>query len=92
MLFIDALVVKSRDGQVTNRPIYVVVGVTVNGERDILRLWAGDGGEGATCWLAVGSCASQPSRLCGPVIRRVGEEALRESRSEDRPLKRFVHV
>lgn len=38
--------VKIRDGQVTNRPIYVVVGVTVAGERDILGLWAGDGGEG----------------------------------------------
>jgi putative transposase len=31
----------------------VVVGVTVNGERDILGLWAGDGGEGAKFWLAV---------------------------------------
>ena len=48
VIFIDALVVKIRDGQVTNRPIYVVVGVTVNGERDILGLWAGDGGEGAS--------------------------------------------
>jgi transposase-like protein len=52
-MFIDALVVKIRDGQVTNRPIYVVVGVTVNGERDILGLWAGDGGEGAKFWLSV---------------------------------------
>jgi transposase-like protein len=53
VLFIDALMVKVRDGQVTNRPIYVVVGVTVNGERDILGLWAGDGGEGAKFWLGV---------------------------------------
>jgi putative transposase len=53
VIFIDALVVKVRDGQVTNRPIYVVIGVTVNGERDILGLWAGDGGEGAKFWLAV---------------------------------------
>nr|WP_312884949.1 IS256 family transposase [Nocardia barduliensis] len=44
---------KIRDGQVTNRPIYVVIGVTVAGERDILGLWAGDGGEGAKFWLAV---------------------------------------
>ncbi|KWX01244.1 hypothetical protein TH66_02660 [Carbonactinospora thermoautotrophica] len=42
-----------RDGQVANRPIYVVLGVTVDGERDILRLWAGDGGEGAKYWLHV---------------------------------------
>jgi putative transposase len=53
VLFIDAIHVKIRDGQVTNRPIYVAVGVTVNGERDILGLWAGDGGEGAKFWLSV---------------------------------------
>jgi transposase-like protein len=53
VLFIDALVVKIRDGQVVNRPVYVVIGVTVNGERDILGLWAGDGNEGAKFWLAV---------------------------------------
>ena len=53
VLFIDAIVVKVRDGQVTNRPIYVVIGVTVDGERDILGLWAGDGGEGAKFWLGV---------------------------------------
>ena len=53
VIFIDAIVVKVRDGQVRNRPIYVVIGVTVNGERDILGLWAGDGGEGAKFWLQV---------------------------------------
>jgi len=53
VIFVDAIVVKVRDGQVVNRPIYVAVGVTVNGERDILGLWAGDGGEGAKFWLSV---------------------------------------
>jgi putative transposase len=53
VIFIDAVVVKIRDGQVVNRPIYVVIGVTVNGERDILGLWAGDGSEGAKFWLGV---------------------------------------
>jgi transposase-like protein len=53
VIFIDAIVVKVRDGQVVNRPIYVVIGVTVNGERDILGLWAGDGHEGAKFWLSV---------------------------------------
>jgi hypothetical protein len=47
VIFIDAMVVKVRDGQVANKPVYVVIGVTVDGERDILGLWAGDGGEGA---------------------------------------------
>jgi putative transposase len=53
VLFVDAIVVKVRDGQVTNRPFYVVIGVTVNGERDILGIWAGDGSEGAKFWLSV---------------------------------------
>src|SRR5579875_1507087 len=53
VIFIDAIVVKVRDGQVVNRPVYVVIGVTVNGERDILGLWAGAGSEGAKFWLAV---------------------------------------
>ena len=53
VLFIDAIVVKVRDGQVVNKPVYVAIGVTVNGERDILGLWAGDGGEGAKFWLSV---------------------------------------
>src|SRR5215207_9413475 len=50
VMFIDAINVKIREGQVANRPIYVAVGVTVDGERDILGLWAGDGGEGAKYW------------------------------------------
>ena len=50
VIFIDAMVVKVRDGQVANKPVYVV---TVDGERNILGLWAGDGGEGAKFWLGV---------------------------------------
>lgn len=53
VIFIDAIVVKVRDGQVTNKPFYVVIGVTTAGERDILGIWAGDGGEGAKFWLNV---------------------------------------
>jgi len=44
---------KIRDGQVANRPIHVALAVTVDGGRDILGLWAGDGGEGAKYWLRV---------------------------------------
>jgi transposase-like protein len=52
-IFIDAIVVKVRDGQVANRPIYAAIGVTLEGERDILGLWAGVGGEGAKFWMSV---------------------------------------
>lgn len=53
VVFIDAIVVKVRDGQVTNRPFYAAIGVTVDGKRDILGIWAGNGGEGAKYWLQV---------------------------------------
>lgn len=53
VLFVDAINVKIRDGKVANRPVYVVMAVTVEGTRDILGIWAGDGGEGAKYWLQV---------------------------------------
>ncbi len=53
VMFVDAIHVKIREGQVANRPIYVAIGVTVDGERDILGLWAGEGGEGAKYWAHV---------------------------------------
>ncbi|WP_306919543.1 MULTISPECIES: IS256 family transposase [unclassified Arthrobacter] len=55
VIFIDAVIVKIRDGQVTNRPIYVALAVTCEGTRDILGLWAGEhgDGEGAKYWLRV---------------------------------------
>jgi transposase-like protein len=53
VIFIDCIHVKIRDGQVANRPVYVALAVTAEGGRDILGLWAGDGGEGAKYWLRV---------------------------------------
>jgi len=55
VIFIDAVNVKIRDGQVANRPIYVALAVTSEGTRDILGLWAGEhgDGEGAKYWLRV---------------------------------------
>jgi len=50
-VFIHAIVVKIRDGQVTNRPAYCAIGVTADGARDILGIWIGAGGEGAKFWL-----------------------------------------
>jgi putative transposase len=52
-VFIDAIVVKVRDGQVANRPVYAAIGVTLAGEKDVLGLWAGTGGEGAKFWMSV---------------------------------------
>jgi transposase-like protein len=52
-IFIDAIMVKVRDGQVANRPIYAAIGVSLAGEKDVLGLWAGTGGEGAKFWMSV---------------------------------------
>src|SRR5439155_7913779 len=47
VLLIDAIVIKVRDAQVANRPVYVAIGVNLDGERDVLGLWLGpSGGEG----------------------------------------------
>lgn len=55
VIFIDAVNVKIRDGNVANRPIYLALAVTVEGTRDILGLWAGEhgDGEGAKFWARV---------------------------------------
>jgi putative transposase len=54
ILYVDALVVKVRDGgTVINKAAYVVVGVDVDGRKHVLGIWIGDGGEGAKFWLSV---------------------------------------
>jgi putative transposase len=53
VMLIDAIMVKIRDGQVANRPIYVAMGVNMEGERDVLGMWVGPtGGEGAKFWMS----------------------------------------
>jgi putative transposase len=49
VVFIDAINVKIREGQVANRPVYLALGVSVDGGREVLGLWAGEhpDGEGA---------------------------------------------
>jgi transposase-like protein len=53
VVFIDAIHVKVRDGQVANRAFYTAIGVSVDGKRDILGVWPSVGGEGAKFWLGV---------------------------------------
>lgn len=54
IVYIDALVVKVRtSGVVANRPAYLAVGVDVEGRKQVLGVWLGDGGEGAKYWLSV---------------------------------------
>jgi putative transposase len=58
-VFVDAIVVKVRDGQVANRPVYAAIGVSLDGEKDILGLWGGTGGEG--CGTPTGSFRPVPA-------------------------------
>src|SRR4051794_20806718 len=44
VLLIDCIFVRIRDGQVANRPIYVAMGISVEGERDVLGMWVGPSG------------------------------------------------
>jgi putative transposase len=58
IVYLDALVVKIREaGQVRNKAIYVAIGVNMQGNKEVLGLWAGTGGnnnsEGAKFWLQV---------------------------------------
>jgi putative transposase len=53
ILYLDALHVKIRDaGHVQNRAMYVAIGVKLDGDKEVLGLWAGQA-EGAKFWLQV---------------------------------------
>ena len=54
IVYLDALHIKlKRDGKIENVAVYNVLGVDLEGKRNILGHWIGDGGEGANFWLSV---------------------------------------
>ena len=55
VVFIDVINVKIREGNVADRPICIALGVTVEGTRDVLGIWAGEhgDGEGSKYWMRV---------------------------------------
>jgi putative transposase len=53
IVYLDALFVSMRDGgTVTKKAVYVALGTTLDGRRDVLGLWV-QGSEGARFWLQV---------------------------------------
>jgi putative transposase len=53
IVYLDALVVKMRiDGRVENRAVYVAIGITLEGQKEVLGLWT-SANEGAKFWLQV---------------------------------------
>jgi putative transposase len=73
VIFIDAINVEIREGQAASRPICLALGVTVDGERDVLGLRAGEhgDGEGAKYWLRV--CPEIKNRGTRDVLMVVGD-------------------
>ena len=54
IVYLDAVYIKlRREGRVVNTAVYNVLGVDLEGQRDILGHWLGDGAEGANFWLSV---------------------------------------
>lgn len=54
ILYLDAIHIKlKRDGKIENVAVYNVMGVNLEGKKDILGHWIGDGAEGANFWLSV---------------------------------------
>jgi putative transposase len=54
VIFIDALMVKIRDGVVTNRAVYLAIGIDCDGAKHVLGLWVGPTtGESAKFWMSV---------------------------------------
>jgi putative transposase len=54
IVYLDAIVVKVRTERiVVNRPVYIAMGVDVQGAKHVPGLWLGKGGEGAKFWLGV---------------------------------------
>lgn len=54
IVYLDAIHLKlRRDGRIQHTAVYVVLGVDLEGQRDVLGHWVGDGGEGANFWLSV---------------------------------------
>ena len=54
VVFIDAIMVKIRDGVVANRPVYLAIGIDCDGAKNVLGMWVGSStGESSKFWLSV---------------------------------------
>ena len=80
VVFIDALMVKIRDGVVTNRPVYLAIGIDCDGCKQVLGLWVGSDDRGVGEVLDV--CAQRAA------VPRGGGRVHRVLRRADRPARR----
>jgi len=54
IIYLDAIHINlRRDGKVDNTAVYIVLGVNMDGQRDVLGHWVGNGAETSNFWLSV---------------------------------------
>lgn len=54
IIYLDAIHIKlRREGKIENTAVYTVLGVDLDGHRDVLGHWVGEGGESSNFWLSV---------------------------------------
>jgi transposase-like protein len=54
MVYLDAIHIKlKRDGKIENVAVYNVLGIDLEGHKEVFGHWIGDGAEGANFWLSV---------------------------------------
>jgi len=54
IIYLDAIHVKlRRDGKVSNTAVHIILGIGLDGQRDVLGHWVADGEESANFWLSV---------------------------------------
>lgn len=54
IVYLDALHIKlKRDGKIENVAVYNVLGIDLEGHKEVFGHWIGDGGEGSNFWLSV---------------------------------------
>ena len=69
MIFIDALMVKVRDGVVTNRPVYLAIGIDCEGAKQVLGLWVGPTtGESAKFWMPSHRARPRRGGVCSSAV------------------------
>ena len=81
-MFLDALVLKIRDGgSVQRRACYLALGVTMDGDRDVLGMWFQET-EGAKFWMQVLTSSSSAASGHPDRLRRRAQRVPRGDRGD----------
>ena len=94
VVFIDAINVKIREGQVANRPFYLALGVTVDGERTCWAVGRGARRRRGSQVLAADPVRDQEPRCAGRVhagLRRAERPARRRQRGLGEDYRANLH-